>query len=235
MTTDIRNKLGGVVFSRNGVHTTMRAQAVPSGAATAATRKAAFNYQSAALVWPTTVRSDAVFWTIAASWQTYKNGTSFGTFIAPYATFAGAYANAQLLEAPLTASGGGDFDVIQPITGYAISRASGSYVLSVYQSSSVQWQNAFLMGVIANNVQTWNKLPTSGYKMLGGSATVTPYDFEGSFFEAFGVLPEPGMVIALAIYPLYALSFLPGLIEDPPGLGNPVVDAPPLYTFITLP
>ena len=229
-----RARFGGVVLSANKHANTMRAMAVPAGAATAKARPAAMLFQSAAVQWATLSGYDVFFWYLSGNWLAYANIIANNTPVAPYAYFAAAFAIAALFGTNPQPDADSPDNTMDIISGFDIEPDAGLYYIKAFQGSGAPYQYAFVMSCILLPANFAGTTPTSGYVQLIGVSGSGYGQFSTAFAAAFGYLPEPGMTLAVSLSQYWPTSFLPGQYEDHHPTGRQAQLIPPYVAIVTL-
>lgn len=195
ITTDIRGKLSGIVFSRSRASATIRSRVYPLHPSGWGTAYNVTLLLDANTVWQSFGADDNVAWTIYAAHLAFYLGINPDTLrVATLTYFTGCWSNAQLI---------GTFPVPLPDEVLMITPAPDSILITLEAgvlSATIGQASGFegtpwslYLDISAKNL-TDTPLTTGG-SIMGAADTATTIDITAAYVAAFGQLPTPGQVL----------------------------------------
>jgi hypothetical protein len=209
LTSDMRGRVGGVVFSRSRSGVTVKAMKMPK-----ATPSVLQSAQRAALAaslydWRQLTNAEQVSWAAVAATLTWTNSLAQTYTPTGLMLWTQAYINAVAFGEVPPGTCGSTPSAVVPITGADLVGSSVNYVLTVYPASgtySGRWL-AYASPILpASRVYT----KTIGRRPIAAVISGN-FSFIGpAWTRAWGPLPSPGPSTSLRIVPCHPTYFYSG-------------------------
>lgn len=203
LTTDIRGKLGGVVFTMHKGQTVIRSKAYPIASANGSTPTPINMFASATEAWYAMGGSDNVGWTEFSAYVYFLAGTNPDLLnINTFQTFAAAFAIGQVL---------GIFPVPTPISQPFPPTAAtfitfvwdGKALIAAAFTGATPYNGSWMASIKVGPIGPIDTPPTTGYLIVGGIDGGTAVDITAGYLAVFGQAPTIGQRIFAEIDTLW--------------------------------
>src|ERR1700748_1335902 len=203
ITTDIRGKLGGIVYSAHKGQTTMRSKRIPVHANNGNTPVSITMFSSAAQYWlqaPASQTYPCVFFAAYFYFLKGLNPDLLSTFTSQ--VFTACFINGQTLGV-LPDFSAFDSQPAPPLATSAELSWDGSVLSATAFIGDVAYAGTWILSAIVTRVGPVAAPPTSGYATLGGAVHTTGLDVTAAWLAAFGQPPTVGQKVFLKIDSLW--------------------------------
>lgn len=203
ITTDIRGKLGGVVFSMHKGQTTLRSKAYPIAPANGSTSTPINLFANATQAWYAMGASDNLGWTQFSAYVYFLAGTNPDLLeLNTFQTFAAAFALGQAIGIFPT-----PYPTPQPFPPAAATYITLAWDGAVLMASafvgSTPYTGSWLASLRVGPIGPVDKPPTTGYVIVGGIDGGATIDVTAAYLTNFGQAPTVGQRIFAEIDTLW--------------------------------
>lgn len=195
LTTDIRGKLGGVVFSMHKGQTTIRAKGIPIAPSGGSTPTPINTFANATQAWYAMTGSNNIGWTEFSAYVYFLAGTNPDLLeMNTFQTFSAAFAIGQTIGVfPVP------FPVSQPFpppsATFATLTWDGTTLTASAFAGASPYDGSWLLSIIVGPIGPISTPPTTGYIIIGGIDGGTTVDVTAAYLAIFGQPPTVGQQI----------------------------------------
>lgn len=209
ITSDIRGKIGGMVFSRSRGGSTLKAKTTPRHPGSVGQMMQQSTMSNANAAWKIMSAADRTTWAVQAAATIWSN--SLGGTYSPTAQqlWCQAYSNAALLATVPPSTFPATFTPAQPIAFAGVTSSGSDLQLTVYPTSGAYTGNVlfFASHIVPPTVGYFKTLPR---RFMNESASGGTANIANAYKNAYGAMPQPGSYLPIRAIPFVGSAFISG-------------------------
>lgn len=200
LTTDIRGKVGGVVFSRNRSGTIMRARAYPTNANANNYPQQANPVIDAGSQWLNFSATENLEWSIwSAGFAFYMGVNPYTELVATLTYFTDSVNNGAAIGIAPSPNGGVPLPI--PPAAVAFGMSVGGGIVTCSAVNATEWADHYWIVYLDIAASSTSDIPpTTGGSVMGGGKFTDTVDITAAYLAAFGQLPAVDQVLFAHIW-----------------------------------
>jgi hypothetical protein len=209
LTSDMRGKVGGVVFSKARTGTTIKANRGPINPATSYQQATRAAVASAQAEWRGLSGAERTSWGVLAAQYTYLNSLAQAYSPTGQQLWTGTYVNAHKCNGVPPPMAPGSKPVISPITSMNFTFADAEMIITLNSGGSV-YDGPSTLAASAGLSPGVNYSRSIGLRPMGFDTTGNEYFFQNTYLAVWGAFPAAGAGVCFRAVPWDLASFITG-------------------------